>query len=397
MGKRLTARLIENLGPGRYSDGGGLGLMLWVSKNESRTWVQRLTVAGKRRDIGLGPWPVVTLAKARDQAMTNRRAVWEGRDPIDEKRLARAEARRRITFADAAPQACQELSSGWLSPKEPRAFMSSLERYAFPFFGNHLISDVSPTEIRRAILACREVAPNTATKVQRRILAVFKWAIAEGLRTGNPANAEALALPKMEFRPKYNRALPYAEVTQAIDKVKASEAGTVTKLALEFTALTACRSGEVRGARWEEIDWDAKLWEIPAERMKMRRAHRVPLSDRAIEILRMAEPLGDKTTLIFPSARGRRLSDVTLSKLLRDLGIDSTVHGLRASFRTWTQEQTNAPYEVAEAALAHVKGDKTEAAYARSDLFDKRRKLMDAWSSYLAVRRGEVLGLQDSS
>ncbi|MEQ8899537.1 MAG: tyrosine-type recombinase/integrase [Roseovarius sp.] len=390
MGTRLTARAVENVGPGRHSDGSGFGLMLWVSETGARTWVQRIRINGRRRDIGIGGYPLVTLADARNIAFENKRAVQQGRDPIAEKRKAQADAARRLTFAEAAERARDELTPSWKGKKETQAFLSSLKTYAFPYFGNYDIAAVTSADIRRAVLACRKKVPNLSVKVQHRILSVFKWSVAEGLRDDNPARSEALALPKLERKQKNNRALPYEEVSNAIETVMASKAWNATKLALEFTILTAARSGEVRGARWEEIDLDAAIWTIPPERMKMGREHRVPLSPRASEVLLEALALRDDSGLVFPSVRGKQLSDMTLSKLVKELGVNSTVHGFRSSFRTWAQEQTNVPGEVAEAALAHVKADKVEAAYARSDLFEKRRNLMAEWADYLQATKSKV-------
>lgn len=393
MGKRLTVRAVETLGPGRHSDGGRTGLLLHVRQSGSRAWVQRVTIHGRRHDIGLGNFPAVSLAEARELALKNKSAVLGGEDPLANKRRAKAEAAKRLTFAEAAQRTCEELAPGWKGPKEAKAFLSSLKSYTFPYFGNTDIAEVTPADIRRAVINCRKRVPNLAVKVQHRVLSVFKYAVAEGLRPDNPARAEALALPKMEKRTTNNRALPYAQLAAAIDTVKASNAWLATKLALEFTALTAARSGEVRGASWSEIDMASGVWAIPAERMKMGRKHRVPLSRPALDVLRQAEILHDTTDLVFPSATGRELSDSTMSKLLREQGINSTVHGFRASFRTWVQERTNVAHEVAEAALAHVKGNKTEAAYARSELFEKRRLLMDQWAIFLSETRGDVVSM----
>ena len=379
----LTIKGIEALGEGRYSDGGGVGLMLFVSATGSKTWVQRLTISGKRREIGLGGFPTVTLAKARETALANKRSVLAGQDPLLNKRQARAAAAKRLTFDQAVERACAELAPGWKGEKEAASFLSSLSTYANPFFGEAYVADITSAEIRIAVQACRAKVPNLSVKVQQRIHAVFKWAVATGLRDSNPATSEALALPKFEQKKLSNRALPYGEVAAAIATVKASRAWISTKLALEFTVITAARSGEVRGAAWAEIDMGAGVWTVPGERMKMGREHRVPLSDAALEVLRQAAAYRDGSDLVFPSVRGRELSDSTLSKLLRELGVNSTVHGFRASFRTWCQERTNVAGEVAEAALAHVKQDKTEAVYARSDLFGKRRGVMDAWASFL--------------
>jgi hypothetical protein len=222
--KQLTVKAVENLGPGRYSDGGGTGLMLWVSQTGARTWVQRVTVGGKRRDLGLGGFPIVPLAVARELALENKRIVQRGGDPVAEKRRAKAEAANRMTFSEAAERTCAELAPTWKSTKEPKAFLSSLRTYAFPYFGNEDVAEVSSGQIRRAVLACRAKVPNLSVKVQHRILAVFKWTVAEGIRSTNPATGDALALPKLEKRTQHNLALPYADVAAAIDTVKASRA-----------------------------------------------------------------------------------------------------------------------------------------------------------------------------
>lgn len=231
--------------------------------------------------------------------------------------------------------------------------------------------------------------------MRQRIGTVMKWAVAQGWRQDNPAESIDKALPKLDAasRVQHRKALPHAEVAGCIAAVRASGAWCSTKLAIEFLILTAARSGEVRAASWDEIAPEARVWEVPASRMKMKRPHRVPLSGRAMELIKAAEELRGRSGLVFPSARDRPLSDMTLSKLVKELGFNADVHGFRTSFRTWAQERTNFPREVAEAALAHAVGDTVERAYARSDVFEKRRKMMQAWADYLAVRRGEVVKL----
>ena len=238
----------------------------------------------------------------------------------------------------------------------------------------------------------------TARRVRQRIGTVMKWAVAQGYRADNPAgDAIGAALPKNSAIRKHQRALPYGEVVAAVEAVRASGAGITAKLAFEYLVLTACRSGEVRLARWEEFDLGAAEWLIPGERMKTKRPHRVPLSGRALEILCEARPLSGGTGLVFPSPRGKALSDNTLSKLLRDLGIQAVPHGFRSSFRDWASECTNAPRSVMEAALAHVNPNRVEAAYARSDLFERRRALMESWAAYLANDLGAKLVTLNSS
>ena len=222
----------------------------------------------------------------------------------------------------------------------------------------------------------------------------MKWAIAQGWRMDNPADAIAQALPKHEKSRNHRKALLYTQVSDCIDAVNASGAGITTKLSLELLILTATRSGEIRLAVWDEINLDELIWTIPASRMKAKKEHRIPLSVRAIEILQDAKGLGDGTGLVFPGTKsGRPLSDMTLSKLVKELGFYADVHGFRTSFRTWAQERTNFPREVAEAALAHRVGDAVEQAYARSDVFEKRRMMMESWAGYLSKGGSNVISI----
>jgi integrase len=387
--KALTAAFVRTVKePGRYGDGNGLFLL--VQPSGSKSWVQRIVVRGKRRDIGLGGTSVVTLAEAREKALDNRKLARAGGDPL----AARQQARRTPTFAEAMVEAHKELTFG--NPKDGKAFLSSLREYAVPRFGSMPVSDVTGPDVRAAVLAIRDKKPEMARKLVLRCSAVFKWAIGQGFRKDNPSIAQVLALPAVSRKMQitaHRKALPYPEVAGCLETVKSSGAWSATKLAIEFLILTAARSGEVRGARWTEIDLEDGVWEIPQERMKMAKSHRVPLSPRALEVLKDAQFLSDNSDLVFPSVRGVALSDMTLSKLIKSLGFPVDVHGFRTSFRTWAQEQTNFPFEVCEAALAHSVGDSASQAYARSTVFEKRRKLMNAWASYLKLKRSEVAEL----
>ncbi len=396
--KSLTAAIVASLSaPGKYHDGKGTGLFLLVKNTGAKSWVQRIVIRGKRREIGLGAPPVVTLAQAREQALENKRLAHAGGDPLAAKR----KARRVLSFEEAARKAHARNAPSLKNPKDRAAYLKSMETYIFPHFGSVTLPDVTSADVRRAILLAREKAPGVARKLIYRVSAVFKWGIAEGMCTGNPATGEALALPKLERTVEHRKALPYAEVAGCIEAVKASGAGATTKLALEILILTATRSGETREARWEEMDFEGgdcatratrATWIIPKERIKMKRDHRVPLSGRALEILREAETLADGSGLVFPGTKpGKPLSDMTLSKLVKELGFEADVHGFRTSFRTWVQEQTNFPREVAEAALAHKVGDAAEQAYARSDLFGKRRMMMETWASYLGGGSAKIV------
>jgi len=390
--KRIHANNISTLTePGRYHDGKGAGLFLWVKPNGSRFWVQRIMVHGRRQEFGLGSPKTTTLAQARDKALDNKRLALVGKAPEKES----DKRKRLLTFEEAAKRAHVEVASTLRNPKDKAAFLSTLERYIFPKFGKKPLQDVTSAEIRQAILAARAKVPGVARKLTFRVAAVFRWGIAEGHCTDNPATSQALALPRDTHKATKRKALPYREVAHCIDVVKASGAWTSTKLALEFLILTAARSGEVRLANWEEIQTEMngqKVWVVPAERVKQARDHRVPLSARAVEILSEAENLRDKSDKIFPAVRGDALSDATLSKLVKELGFDVDVHGFRTSFRTWGQEQTNYSREMQEAALGHMMGDAAEQAYARSDFYDKRRKMMDSWASFLALSAVVTLG-----
>lgn len=373
--KALTAQRVKNATePGKYFDGNGLYLL--VKPNGSRSWVQRIVIRGKRREMGLGSASLVTLSEAREAALQNRKVARAGGDPIQ----AKQEALAVLTFEEAARKVHEMHRPTWRNAKHAAQFISTLETYAFQHIGKVKVGDVNTNDVLRVLSPIWTEKPETARRVRQRIGMVMKWAVAKGWRQDNPAEAISQALPKHERRKAHRKALPYQEVPAFLKAAKASKAGAVTKLALEFLILTAARSGEVRNAVWSEFDLDAAVWTVPAERMKAKREHRVPLSPRAVEILTEARGFSDGSELVFPGTkRGRPLSDMTLSKLTKELGFDVDIHGFRTSFRTWAQEQTDAPREVAEAALAHTIRNQAEAAYARSDLFERRRGLMEHW------------------
>lgn len=387
--KALTAAFVRSAKePGKYFDGNGL--FLRVASGGAKQWVQRIVVRGKRRELGLGSADLVPLSDARSAAQDNRRIARAGGDPL----AIRQKVREMPTFAEAMVSAHSELS--FTNPKDGKAFVASLQAYVIPRIGSMPVCDVTGPDVRAAVLAIREAKPEVARKLILRCSAVFKWAIGQGHRSDNPATAQVLALPAVSRKAKlvsHRKALPYAEVSKCLEAVQQSGAWAATKLALEFLVLTATRSGEVRGARWDEIDLTAGLWTVPAARMKMGKVHEVPLSPRALAVLTEAVALKDGSGLVFPSLRGKTLSDMTLSKLVKELGFPVDVHGFRTSFRTWAQECTNFPFEVCEAALAHAVGDTASQAYARSTVFEKRRKLMEAWASSLTLKRGEVVAL----
>ena len=393
--KALTAQFVKTARePGKYFD--GHGLFLRVQPNGARQWVQRIVIRGKRCELGLGNPALVSLAEARDAALSNRKLAQAGGDPMRAKR----EADAVLSFEEAARKVHALHLPTWRNAKHGAQFLATLETYTFPRLGNLRVADVNTADVLAVLTPIWTAKPETAARVRQRIGMVMKWAVAQGWRQDNPAESIAQALPKRDQSLREHRkALTYAEVANCIATVQASGAGLATKLAFEFLVLTATRSGEARGALWSEIDLGnpaipaiSATWTIPASRMKAKREHRIPLTARAAEILREAKALGDGTGLVFPGTKaGKVLSDMTLSKLVKELDFAADIHGFRTSFRTWAQERTNFPREVAEAALAHAIKDKAEAAYARSDVFEKRRKMMDAWAGYLAGEAGKVV------
>ncbi|WP_146590134.1 tyrosine-type recombinase/integrase [Puniceibacterium confluentis] len=388
--KALSAAFVRTVTePGKYADGNGL--LLKVEPTGARRWVQRIVIRGKRTEIGLGPTSLVSLAEARDIALQNRKLARQGGDPLK----ARREAEAVMTFEEAARKVYEIHRPGWRNAKHAAQFISTLETYTFPRLGNQKVTDITAADVLAVLTPIWLDKPETARRVRQRIGTVMKWTVAKGWRQDNPAEAISQALPKQTGVKEHRKALPYAEVNGCIAAMKASNAGITTKLALEFVILTACRSGEVRLAEWSEVDLDKAVWTIPGTRMKAKREHRVPLSLRAVEILQAAQGLSDGTGLVFPGTKaGKPLSDMTLSKLVKELGFKVDVHGFRTSFKTWAQERTNIPREVSEAALAHTIQNKAEAAYARSDLFEKRRDLMERWAQFILTRDAMVVRIR---
>ena len=381
---KLSATRVKAIrDPGRYSDGDGLHL--FISKAGSKSWVQRITVDGRRRDIGLGGYPTISLAQARRRASNNREAIGNGRDPIAEKRRPSTP-----TFSEAAHAVHEANKPRWRNGKHARAWIHTLERHAFPKIGSKPIDTISRTDVLAILTPIWSTTPETARRVRQRVRTIFRWAMANELIEANPAG-EAIdgALPSMPKVKAHLRALPYHEVGSALSTVDESQTSPATKHCLKFLILTAARSGEARGATWDEIDIEDATWTIPGSRMKAGIEHRVPLSAQALDVLVLARELEDGSGLCFPSPLrpGRMLSDMTLTKVLRKAGLAdrATVHGFRTSFKTWTMEQTDTPWAVGEAALAHQLGGSVEQAYARSDLFDRRRVLMQWWADYLAA------------
>ena len=381
--RRLTPlRIREATRPGDYSDGNGLYLR--ITPSGIKHWVQRLTIRGRRRTFGLGSIHVVTLAQARARAAENKVTALDGGDPLAERRRA-----EMPTFAEAAATVIALNRPTWTSEHYAWQWEMLISKHANPIIGDRLVGEIDTGDVLAVLTPLWTDKHETGRRVRQRIGAVMDWAIASGYRADNPAgSALAKVLPKMPRTQAHQQAIPYDDVADAIRQFQASEADPATKLSFEFLILTATRSSETRLATWDEINWASRTWTIPAERMKGRRGnrreHRVPLSDRALQVLSEAESLANDTGLIFPSSlTGKAISDATHRYRLRALGIDAVPHGFRSSFRDWAAEQSDAPHAVMEAALAHVVSNATEAAYARSDLFGRRRELMQQWADYL--------------
>ncbi|WP_010338305.1 tyrosine-type recombinase/integrase [Sphingobium yanoikuyae] len=386
MGK-LTANEVKAVltKPGTYGDGDGL--FLKVSKSGGASWLLRVQHDGKRRDIGLGSAKLVTLAAARAKAAEARKATREdGRDLVAEKRKTKAEA---VTFKEAALAYHETHKNQWANAKHGDQWINTMEAYAFPVLGSKPVGSITAGEIITAISNVWTAKPETGRRVRQRICSVLNFAHARGWRLTESPSAALTAgngLPKQQGG-KHHAAMPYADLPAFITRLRTA-GGTWSRLALEFVILTAARSQEVRLATWSEIDLEKSLWTVPADHMKMRIEHVVPLSPQALTVLHSAMAIRrEGTDLIFPGAKGSAMSDMTLLGVLRRMKEPTTVHGFRSSFRTWVAEETNFPGEVAEAALAHQNRNEVERAYQRGGLLDKRRKLMEAWGAYCAMDR----------
>ena len=377
-GKKLNAAFVRTVQqPGIFCD--EHGLILRVKPTGYKQWIQRLFIHGKRRELGLGPLRLVTLSQAREAALANRRLARAGGDPMTSRRQSVP------TFEQAAAKVIAMHRPNWKSARHAAQWTGTLRDYVYPKIGQKRVDWISSADVMAVLLPIWNEKHQTARRVRQRIGTVMKWAIAQGYRLDNPAGeAIGAALPKPGGIQRHHRALPYGEVAGVVRTVRQSEAAVAVKLAFEFLVLTACRSGEVRGARWAEMDLEAAEWKIPAERMKHKREHRVPLSLRAREILAEAKQNTVDSEWIFPSPTRRALPGYVFNTLLWELGVPAVPHGFRSSFRDWAAECTDAPHTVMEAALSHVVRNQVEAAYARSDLFERRRTLMERWAEFLA-------------
>jgi len=395
----LTPLGVKNAKPGRHADGGGLHLL--VKASGARSWVYRFMLNGKARDVGLGAAAGpdgISLSKARNAAAAMRLKVNAGIDPLEERHRKAAEARAEaqaatvagITFEDVASAYVAANEDSWRNAKHRQQWRNTLSSYVYPVIGSLPVAQVKTEHVLQILEPIWNAKPETASRVRGRIETILDAAKARGYREGeNPARWRGHIAQLLPARSRLSRghhkAMPYSDIPAFVEQLRQREA--MAALALEFTILTAARSGEVFEATWEEVDLSMAVWTVPAERMKATKEHRVPLSQRAVEILDTVKPLGDGW--LFPNAKGRNLSDMAMSMLLRRMNQDCTVHGFRSSFRDWAAESTRYAHEVCEMALAHVIGNKAEAAYRRGDLFEKRRRLMSDWASFCDRNAGE--------
>jgi integrase len=381
---RLTALKVNKLKtPGRYADGGGLWLK--ISEGGTKSWQFRYSRHGVHRHMGLGPLMSVSLAEARERAKQARQVLLDGRDPIEARRDAdatlRLEAARQMTFAEATDAFLSTNSVVWRNDKHRGQWRSTLTTYAFPVFGDLPVKEIDTALVVKALTPIWHAKHETANRVRGRVERVLAWAEAQQLREGeNPAAWARLKylLPLKAKAKDHHPALPYVELPGFMAELRQRD--YVSARALEFTVLTASRTNETIGMRWDEIDFDAGLWTIPGSRMKANRPHQVPLSDRCISILKALPRTGD---FVFINGGGNAISNMAMLQLLRGMRPGVTTHGFRATFKTWARERTSFAVEVQEAALAHAVADKVEAAYIIGDnMLDKRARLMAEWSKF---------------
>lgn len=391
---KLTAKQVESrkLKPGYHSDGDCLYLRVTHASTKSWAFRWRDRASGKLREMGLGPYDkqVNTLALARERAVVARGLLINGLDPLAEKRRARVERQQQMlvpSFDDCASQYIAAHSAGWANPKHIEQWRSTLKTYASPFIGRLPVNEVTAEHVLRILRPIWDEKTETASRVRGRVESILDWAASptRRYRTGdNPArwrghlDKELPRATKIK-RKEHHAALAYRELPPLMTELRKRPG--IAALCLQFTILTACRTIEAIGAEWEEFDLKTGVWTVPAGRMKTKREHRVPLVRPVLTLLQRQQGLDD--TYVFPGTVAKtHLSNMAMLELLRGMGVAATVHGFRSTFRDWVAETTNAPHEVAEMALAHAVGDKTEAAYRRGDLFEKRRKLMRQWAAF---------------
>ena len=390
--KALTARTVSTTTePGRYADGGGLYLL--VAPGGSKSWMLRTVVKGRRCDIGLGSVELVSLADGREEARRLRRIARAGGDPLAERRQER---RPVPSFDDAAKVVHTAHAASFKSDKHRKQWLSSLAE-VFKAFGAKRVDAITSADILAALNPHWLTRPETSRRVLQRVRVVFEWCKAQGYRTDdNPTQGLTKVLPKQRVARGHHAALPYQGLPAFVQALREADAGEVVKLAFEFTILCAARTSETLNAAWTEIDLEAKTWTIPGPRMKAGIEHRVPLSPRCIKLLERTKALSDGGPYVFPGRSPKKpLSNMVFLMALRRMERrDVTVHGFRSTFRDWAAERTNVPRAVCEAALAHTLRDKTEAAYNRTDLFDRRRDLMTSWSRFATSQPADVVAIR---
>jgi len=376
--------------PGVHFVGGVAGLALCISATGARSWILRAKIGDRRREMGLGSYPEVSLAKAREIAKEQRLKIKEGIDPILARQSAqaalKAEQASFISFEESALQYIQAHRSGWKNAKHAAQWSSTLKNYAFPVLGDLHVKDIAIDHVLQVIEPIWTTKTETANRVRNRVELILDWARARGFREGdNPArwkgNLDALLpAPSKVKKVVHHKAMDWRDVSAFFQELQKRK--SVSSKALMFTILTVARSGEVRESMWKEMDLEHGVWTIPSERMKAKKEQRIPLSSESFKILEGQTCFEDIPYIFLNNVR-KPLSDMALTKVLRGMNLDCTVHGFRSTFRDWAGETTSFPREVIEHALAHRLKDKAEAAYARGDLFVKRKKLMAAWTEFL--------------
>lgn len=405
---KLTAKKIANLTKrGQYGD--GKGLWIQVSVFDTKSWILRYMVAGRVRVMGLGPYPEVSLAEARDRAAAARKQIRDGIDPIDARRekkmAAKIEAAKLTSFAQCVEEYLETHESAWKNQKHRDQWRSTIATYAHPIIGKLPVAAVDTALVLKVLRPIWNKKPETASRLRGRIERILAWATVSEYRQGeNPARwrghlQEMLPAKTKVKSVKHHSALPYADVPAFMAELRGRDG--ISARALEFTILNANRTGEVIGARWDEMNSSEKLWTVPASRMKAGKEHRVPLSERALEILKSLPRERDNPHVFVGGKKGTALSNMAMLELLRGMsGNGYTVHGFRSSFKDWCAETTNYPRELAEAALAHTLPDKVERAYQRGDLLEKRRRLMSEWAKFCeskpVTKSGDVVALHEA-
>ncbi len=380
--KALTDRFIRgNLSPGRYADGNGLYLI--VDKSGNRRWMLRTCnkARKKRCDLGLGGFSTVSLKEAREEAIKWKAVARSGTDPVGERRKT---AQVVPTFAEAARIVHKEHRDTWKNEKHAAQWINTLVTYAYPVLENIPVGAIDSPEVLAVLSPIWLEKPETARRVRQRIGTVLDWAKVSGYRNGdNPVTSVCRGLPAQPKGQKHFTALPYWDLPAFIQDLRSTGSSLLTRLALEFLILTATRTNEVRLAQWSEVNFEEKTWTIPGERMKAGKLFRVSLSPQAIQLLMETKIMSGGDDFIFPGQKQNKpLSNTVFLQVLKRMGVKCTGHGFRSTFRDWAAEKTNFSRAVCEMALAHTVANKTEAAYLRGDLFDKRRALMDTWAKY---------------